>query len=486
MRKVIMVVTMLIATTLEVGAKVPLVKQTKDGYIVTMLTFYMGDPSTVGYVNGIYNVHDYNANGYPFWNPGGAYDNYSLTKVVFDKSFADARPDTIQAWFSGLKGLKEIEGLEYLNTSETEYMGYLFRNCCSLDSIDVSRFETGKVKDMIRMFQNCTSLKKLDLSHFDVSNVIGMESMFMGDSSLVDLNLKGWQTKRLQDNRYSREQAMAYMFEGCSKLKNVDLSGFYTTNVWSFKEMFYGCSCLETVDMSTFAHPILDRWHNGWSFDGTFRGCSSLKSVRFGNDSIKVSNVRNMFYGCEKLQKVDVSKFNTSNCSNRGGMFYNCKSLEDLDISNFTYGGNDSLIYLSDKQWNNDWTKQINIGMLGNCLRLTKLNIGDNDYNGVKDENSEDAFLGVGTVSIPCKLIIGKNFDTSVLGQIITGTGGSPNYFNWRGGIFTVEGLTDAIKDVRTSVSGSLSPAYSISGQRVNRANYHGIYILNGRKVLNK
>ena len=39
--------------------------------------------------------------------------------------------------------------------------------------------------------------------------------------------------------------------------------------------------------------------------------------------------------GCNALQKLNVSNFNTSNVINMGHMFQECSSLIDLDISNF-------------------------------------------------------------------------------------------------------------------------------------------------------
>ena len=39
-----------------------------------------------------------------------------------------------------------------------------------------------------------------------------------------------------------------------------------------------------------------------------------------------------MFDGCESLQKLDVSNFDTSNVTDMYGMFYNCSSLQELDV----------------------------------------------------------------------------------------------------------------------------------------------------------
>ena len=53
----------------------------------------------------------------------------SFTAVVFDPSFADARPTSTYRWFSGRIGLTSITGLTYLNTSEVTVMSFMFDNC---------------------------------------------------------------------------------------------------------------------------------------------------------------------------------------------------------------------------------------------------------------------------------------------------------------------------------------------------------------------
>lgn len=54
-----------------------------------------------------------------------------IKKIVFEPSFADARPTSCHYWFSNYRG-EEIEGLEYLNTSEVTNMVYMFSNCTGL------------------------------------------------------------------------------------------------------------------------------------------------------------------------------------------------------------------------------------------------------------------------------------------------------------------------------------------------------------------
>ena len=43
---------------------------------------------------------------------------------------------------------------------------------------------------------------------------------------------------------------MSFIFSGCSKLTNIDLSSFNTKNVTNMMMIFYGCSNLKKVKIS--------------------------------------------------------------------------------------------------------------------------------------------------------------------------------------------------------------------------------------------
>ena len=42
-----------------------------------------------------------------------------------------------------------------------------------------------------------------------------------------------------------------------------------------------------------------------------------------------------MFFECNDLEKIDLSKFNTQNVTNMNNMFSRCYSLTNIDSSNF-------------------------------------------------------------------------------------------------------------------------------------------------------
>ena len=171
-------------------------------------------------------------------NPGWQAQKRKIKKVVFDASFANARPTSCCLWFAGCFYLTEIEGIENLNTEKVTNMGSMFSGCFALTSLDVSNFNTEKVTYMSSMFEDCQELSSLDLSKFNTANVKNMEDMFKECRKLSLLDLSNFNTERVKD--------MSSMFSGCSTLQTIFASDkFVTDQVFYGVGMFFDCKNLK-------------------------------------------------------------------------------------------------------------------------------------------------------------------------------------------------------------------------------------------------
>ena len=96
-------------------------------------------------------------------DPGWVTDftNLSVKQVVFDPSFESARPTSTFYWFSGMRNLESITGMEYLNTSEVVRMDNMFNRCYKLTSLNLEKFNIAKVTDMSEMFRSCGALQTI-------------------------------------------------------------------------------------------------------------------------------------------------------------------------------------------------------------------------------------------------------------------------------------------------------------------------------------
>ncbi len=172
------------------------------------LTFYFDklehDGETYSLNTG-YNAPDW------YWNA----DLESITSVVFDASFAAARPTSCCYWFEGFRNLTSISGLEYLNTEEVTNMNSMFELCDRLTSLDLSSFNTKSVTDMYWMFYSCEKLKKLTIGNFDMQSVKNIRWMFDNCDALDTLTMKSLP--------YLAEGSFDTQFSGDGKVVNLFL-----------------------------------------------------------------------------------------------------------------------------------------------------------------------------------------------------------------------------------------------------------------------
>ncbi len=243
-----------------------------------------------------------------------------ITKAVFAPSFAEARPTTCAYWFGSCKKLRNIEGIEFLNTEKVKDMRGMFYECICLENLDLSKFDTKNVTNMRNMFYNCQKLKTLDLSSFETDMVTNMESMFYNCILLNTLKLTNkFNTQKVED--------MCSMFNSCKELKTINLSGFDTQNVENMSYMFNFCKSLESLDLSNFNTQKVTL------MDNMFNQCLQLTSLDLSNfDTPKVTDMSNMFFYCTGLKTIDISNFNTQAVKDMESMFRYCTNLATIYV----------------------------------------------------------------------------------------------------------------------------------------------------------
>ena len=366
----------------------------------------------------------------PAWNE----QSTNINKVVFDASFAKARPTSCYCWFYRCENLTKIEDIENLNTQNVTDMSYMFYRCDGLTSLDVSNFNTQKVEDMSEMFSVCSGLKSLNVSHFDTQNVKNMNSMFYSCKRLTSLDVSNFNTQNVTD--------MSYMFSWCAGLNSLNLSNFDTQNVEYMNNMFWSSSALKTIYVSDKF--VTTKVSSGGDM---FKGCTSLKgaidyvasktdytyanyntgyftlkpstayavfnkvdgTLTFRYDDSKPAGAYDLkegdvrpawndeqstninkvvfdasfakarptscycwFYRCENLTKIeDIENLNTQNVTDMSYMFYSCERLTSLDVSNFNTQNVTDMSYMF------SW-----------CAGLNSLNLSNFDTQNVEYMNN--------------------------------------------------------------------------------------------------
>ena len=340
------------------------------------LTFKYGNkPADVA---GEYSCFD--INGQTEENPEWSeiFKKPEVTTVVFDESFKYFYPTSCREWFSTGYYLKNIEGLEYLNTNEVTDMSQMFKACYSLPNIDLTHFNTDKVTEMDQMFYACWSLTTLDLSEFNTSSVATMYQMFMSCNSLQTVYVNcNFTTENCNDNDNQ-------MFAQCAKLagatecdgtsdigtNRANYVDGYLTDIayarWSDDGKtltFYSNHDRQSGDFgvlhsgypswledeneryTTATHVVFDESFSnarptscGYWF-ASFQSLEGIEGIEHLNTS-ETTSMEGMFYGCVVKNNMNLSAHNTSKVKNMSNMFYNAQipsvSLSGLDCSEVT------------------------------------------------------------------------------------------------------------------------------------------------------
>ena len=268
------------------------------------LTFFLTTKETLGE-----NEYELNSGANP---PGWKTHCKEITKVVFDTSFANAKPTSCYQWFSLCENLTQIEGIKNLNTEKVTNMAYMFYYCLNLSSLDVSGFKTEKVTDMSGMFRSDCSVKLLDVAKFNTANVKSMEYMFYNCYGLTSLDVTNFNTANVTN--------MQGMFGKCDFLFSLDVTNFNTANVTNMSKMFE-CKGLTSLDITNF------NTANVTNMQGMFLFCNNLKTIYVGDKFVtdKVTEGSAMFSGSPKLKgaitEYDASKTDYTYANYKTGYF---------------------------------------------------------------------------------------------------------------------------------------------------------------------
>ena len=300
--------------------------------------------------------------------PGWLAQRENIKTVVFDASFANARPTNCYAWFYGCNNLTTIEGIEYLNTENVTNMGGMFYNCCALTSLNLTSFNTAKVTNMEEMFIGCSALTTIYVSDkFVTDKVTDSRNMFSGCNKLIGAieydGSKSDHTYANYDNGYFSPEGG---FHAYAEFNNA--TGTLTFSRGLSKPV--GAYDLNEGDVRPAWNDEQSTNINKVVFDASFAkarptscymwfySCENLTKIE-DIENLNTQNVTDMsymFYSCERLTSLDVSNFNTQNVTDMSYMFSWCAGLNSLNLSNFD---TQNVEYMNNMFWSSSALKTI-------------------------------------------------------------------------------------------------------------------------------
>ena len=299
----------------------------------------------------------------------------NFSSVNFSK-WSGANITNIESMFQ-LTNINEIpKSLSNLMTTKLTNMRGLFCKCTHLETKNQEKLKFGNsstqnVKDMSLLFNGCRKLKQIELKGLEVKNVEDMSYMFSRCTELKEVQLGKWNTGKLQN--------VCGMFNKCEKLSSLSgISNWSMENVTDISIIFQFCESLDKL-------PDISKWNLNKVKDisGAFSGCTKLKNLpaKYFNkwQSGSITSMCGLFNECNSLTSFpDMGYLNTNNVTDMSGLFCGCSSMTQLPPN-------------MDK-WN--ISKVVDMSyMFDGCSELKNIN-SINNWNIKNVKNKTDALRG--------------------------------------------------------------------------------------------
>lgn len=205
------------------------------------------------------------------------------------------------------------------NTSKALYMNGMFDNASiSVNDTLIQNFDTRKVTNVSRMFAGL-SITELDISNFSLESCINAYEMFESSDYLT--------TVKMPHNADSLK-TMYSMFKGCTRLTDVDFSGFNPISITDMSSVFEKCSSIQSISFSDWEVPSLE------DLRLTFCDCSGLTEIDMSNWSpTNLKYMDNMCTRCTNLTSIKMNKIDVSNIESYANAFGACNNLTSITCS---------------------------------------------------------------------------------------------------------------------------------------------------------
>ena len=305
-------------------------------------------------------------------------DDNMKSAISIDLSYFDMSLVTnMNSLFSHCVSLKSINFPEDIKLKGQ--MIQIFYECNSLESIDLSSFDTSSVTDMHGLFYNCNSLKVLDLSNFNTGSTINMAEMFYGCTSLKMLDISSFNMKKVKENNNMFEGIKNLLYLNLYEVQNSYLN--ITNSVLNKINDMKVCQKDELItnEKTTKKCCLFDEQKNecisdnyitiyfkeGCTYESGFNENNKRNDIKYVIDGSKsnkkyseskivikpghkleiyyetpINTLENYFSinydpNVDKIEKIDFSNFDSSLVTDMSSMLLGCSSLKSVELSNF-------------------------------------------------------------------------------------------------------------------------------------------------------
>lgn len=221
-------------------------------------------------------TYDVESMDYAFCGVGSS----AYADTVVKRTMQTPKCKSMNHMFDGAN-LYDYQVAQNLTTDSLVYADSMFVNS-TMESIDLSKWNTKNLKDASRMFFNCSRVKTI--------------------------NLDGWSAKSLDD--------LSGMFGYCQNLATLELNWTDVGNMKSTQDMFLTATDLTCLNISCFDNIKIS------NTTGMFKKCYDLETIYCGNIETEISD--EMFDRCDSLcgaVEYDFNKIDGSMANDVNGYF---------------------------------------------------------------------------------------------------------------------------------------------------------------------
>lgn len=212
----------------------------------------------------------------------------------------------------------------YSNVNGHEMFKNINRDANEMELIDIRGINTSRTEVMSGFFvDGVKTVRNLNIDGINTSNVWSMAGMFgCEDSGATPKNPIDFSKIDV-----SKVTDMSYMFFR-SNFSSIDLSSWNTKNLKYGGHLFSGAIKPKNIDLSSW------NVNNLLGADNMFSYAGAEHINLSGWQSAKLVDTSNMFLGTFSLQTLNLTGFNTSNVTNMYGMFAT-SAVPNLNLSSF-------------------------------------------------------------------------------------------------------------------------------------------------------
>lgn len=285
----------------------------------------------------------------------------SIERIAFNDCLDTSQVIDASRWFSYCSALKEISGIDTLfaNAAPTTFYA-MFYKCGALTSLNLSQWNVSQVTNIAYMFEGCSALKSVDVSWgSQTSNIQTANQVFTSCTVLSEIT-------GISDWKLPNVTTLSYMFKECKGITSLDVSGWMPEKLQTISGFINYASNLESLELGNWSVPNLtsvSSFNVGTKLSEIdFSGWTNVNNLYYFYGFIQESNNENLSVVKLPQTKMPWSKLyfyvtlDLPYSYFYGSIPGNLDTVKYVDISGWTFDSNQ-----------NDYSNSAGAGLIGNA-----------------------------------------------------------------------------------------------------------------------